>query len=171
MKQFTVIFPVERVDGKDYILLGQQALGKPLADFINGYGGKIEESDDSVEAAAQRELEEELGIQTQDLTPIGSIVHESKQVFFFLSRAEYREYADTPETRNNRWYELNSQEFIEHMLPGDIEIIEHIREHIEHFWNGEEIQPFRIQKEGSEISEAVQKLDESLSPHYVPKMK
>ncbi|MEN9852616.1 MAG: hypothetical protein RI996_559 [Candidatus Parcubacteria bacterium] len=164
MKQFTVVFPVARVADKDYILLGQQALGKPLADYINGYGGKVEESDSSIEDAAKRELEEELGMQIEDLTAIGSIVHENKQVFFFLSSVEYIEYDDTLETRNNSWYELNSQEFIGRMLPGDIEIIEHIREHIEHFWNREEIQPFRIQKEGSAISEAVQKLDESLLP-------
>ena len=60
MKQFTVVFPIHKKDDKIFILLGKQPVGKPLAGYVNGYGGKVESNED-IEFAAKRELFEEIG--------------------------------------------------------------------------------------------------------------
>jgi 8-oxo-dGTP diphosphatase len=157
MKQFTVTFPVARVEENDYILLGSQREGQPLHGYINGYGGKVDPGE-SVEVAARRELQQELGIESQNTAYIGSMVHENKEVFFYLSEAEYRDYEDTEEMIDHTWYPLSNQEFIREMLPGDEEIINHVRENIKYYWNGEKMIEFRIEKVGDEIAEAVKKL-------------
>ena len=53
MKQFTVVFPITEWEGKRYILLGQQRPGKPLAGYLNGYGGKVEEGESILECAGR----------------------------------------------------------------------------------------------------------------------
>jgi 8-oxo-dGTP pyrophosphatase MutT (NUDIX family) len=164
MKQFTVVFPVARAEGKNYILLGRQKPGKPLADYYNGYGGKVEEIDASILAAAERELREELDIDLQNPSSIGSIVHGEKEVFFFLALAEYKPYADTEETRDNTWYDIADESIVSKMLPGDSAILEHIREHAHTYFEGHPVSEFRIVKEGDEIAKAVTKLDFSLAP-------
>jgi 8-oxo-dGTP pyrophosphatase MutT (NUDIX family) len=163
MKQFTVVFPVAEAGGKQYILLGRQKPGKPLAEFINGYGGKVEESDQSILAAAERELQEELLIPLDSPAFIGTIVHQTKEIFFYLSKADKVEYADTEETRENKWYDLADIDmFTSRMLPGDLEIIEHIQQNIHPYFGGETVSEFKILKEGVEIDNAVAELNKSI---------
>jgi 8-oxo-dGTP pyrophosphatase MutT (NUDIX family) len=171
MKQFTVVFPLARVEGIDYILLGEQKPGKPLAGYLNGYGGKVEEIDDGpagslpgskILRAAERELQEELGIPLENPTYIGSIIHQTKEIFFYLATIKYAPYADTAEMINNTWFQLGGNEFIDKMLPGDSVIIDHIIENIDNYFENREISEFKIVKEGVEIDRAVQELNKSI---------
>jgi 8-oxo-dGTP pyrophosphatase MutT (NUDIX family) len=164
MKQFTVVFPVAKKDDKIYLLLGRQQPGKPLAEYYNGYGGKVEETDESIEAAAERELQEELEIGLQNPVSIGSIVHGEKEVFFYLALAEYKPYADTEETRDNTWHDISDEHIASKMLPGDIAILSHIRRYIGEYFEGSRVPEFTIVKEGDEIAKAVARLDQSLLP-------
>ncbi len=165
MKQFTVVFPVCKRDEASYILLGQQKPGKPLAGFLNGYGGKVEEGDGSILEAAARELDEELGMPLERPVFIGSIIHQSKEIFFYLSTLEYFEPEDTSEMINNEWYPIIDSDFSQKMLPGDLEIIEHIRLNIDSYFNGEATTEFKIIKEGQAIDKAVQELNKSIGLH------
>lgn len=162
MKQFTVVFPVSEDEGHKYILLGTQRPGKPLAGYLNGYGGKVEESDGSILEAAQRELKEELDIKLNNPKYIGSVVHQTKEIFFFLSKTDFIPHDDTEEMVENIWYDLEKSEFVTQMLPGDIEIIEHIRRYIDAYFNNEAVEEFKIIKEGQEINTAVQELNKSI---------
>ena len=161
MKQFTVVFPITEWEGKRYILLGQQRPGKPLAGYLNGYGGKVEEGESILECAS-RELEEELDISLDNPVFIGTIVHEQKEVFFYLSTAEYRERVDTQEMIDNTWYELSDESFVSKMMPGDSEIIQQIRENIDNYFNGEVLHEFKIVKTGEEIDSATLELGKSI---------
>ena len=161
MKQFTVVFPITEWEGKRYILLGQQRPGKPLAGFLNGYGGKVEDGE-SVPECAGRELREELDMALENPAFIGTIVHEQKEVFFYLSLAEYKERTDTQEMIHNSWYELNDESFISKMMPGDSDIIEHVRANIDNYLKGEMINEFKIVKTGVEINNATIELDNSI---------
>ena len=162
MKQFTVVFPVALVEETAYILLGEQKPGKPLAGYLNGYGGKVEETDESILKAAERELDEELGVPLENPVYIGSIIHQTKEIFFYLSTIEYLPHGDTGEMVNNTWFTLKERTFEDKMLPGDTEIMEHIRANIGNYFENREIEEFRIIKEGTEIDSAVQELNKSI---------
>jgi 8-oxo-dGTP pyrophosphatase MutT (NUDIX family) len=162
MKQFTVVFPVALVEGLVYILLGEQKPGKPLAGYLNGYGGKVEETDESILKAAERELDEELGVPLENPAYIGSIIHQTKEIFFYLATIEYSPHNDTSEMVGNTWFRLDEKNFEDRMLPGDTEIIDRIRENIDNYFENREIEEFRILKEGIEIDNAVQELNKSI---------
>lgn len=159
MKQFTVVFPIHKdAHGKVSILLGQQPQGKPLAGYINGYGGKVEQNE-NVEDAAKRELLEELGMATDNLIRVGSVVVGEKEILFFLTEIEHQEHKDGEEMIHNTWYDLADNSFISKMLPGDDILIEHIRNTVPKFFNHEVIKQFAINKGGVEITEATKLLD------------
>ncbi len=159
MKQFTVVFPVALVEGTAYILLGEQKPGKPLARYLNGYGGKVEDTDESILKAAERELDEELGVPLHNPVYIGSIIHQTKEIFFYLATIEYLLHGDTSEMVNNTWFTLKERTFEDKMLPGDTEIMEHIRANIGNYFENRELEEFRIIKEGTEIDSAVHELN------------
>lgn len=162
MKQFTVVFPVARAGGIDYILLGEQKPGKPLAGYLNGYGGKVEEIDESVLKAAERELDEELGVSLDNPAYIGSIVQQTKEIFFYLATIEHTPYGDTSEMVGNTWFEISDTSFEKRMLPGDTEIITHVRSNIDNYFENREIVEFKIVKTGEQIDSAVQELNKSI---------
>lgn len=162
MKLFTVVFPVHKdPNGVISILLGQQPEGKPLAGYLNGYGGKVEQGED-VENAAKRELLEELGVTKDTVTKIGSVMVGEKEIVFFLTEIEYQEYKDGDEMIHNTWYELSDDSFISKMLPGDEALVAHVRSAVPKFFNNEAIELFSINKEGDEIQKATKALDTSL---------
>ncbi len=161
MKQFTVVFPLAKLGDIVYILLGEQKPGKPLSGYLNGYGGKVEAGESILEAAG-RELREELDIELEDPAFIGTIIHQEKEIFFYLSKTNKREFGDTSEMVGNMWFELSENVFIERMLPGDIEIIRFVREQVGAYFEGEELEEFRIVKEGTEIDKAVVELNKSI---------
>lgn len=172
MKQFTVVFPIAKVGETNYILLGEQKTGKPLAGFLNGYGGKVEPTDlpglgdgETVLEAAERELQEELGIKLDNPKYIGKVEHKQKEIFFFISTAEFIQYEDSLEMINNNWYDLQSVDFVSLMLPGDIEIIEYLRKNIEAYFRNEKILEFKIEKTGQDIDTAAMELDKSIKLH------
>jgi 8-oxo-dGTP pyrophosphatase MutT (NUDIX family) len=69
-KVFTLLLVVD--DENEQVLLGEKKTGFGKG-FWNGFGGKVEESDPTVLAAALRELEEEACIQALDAKEIGRI--------------------------------------------------------------------------------------------------
>jgi 8-oxo-dGTP pyrophosphatase MutT (NUDIX family) len=159
MKQFTVVFPIHKdIHEKVSILLGQQPEGKPLAGYVNGYGGKVEQNE-NIEDAAKRELLEELGVASDNLIRVGSVVVSEKEIIFFLTEIEYREYKDSEEMIHNTWYNLADNSFVSKMLPGDNILIKHIRNTAPKFFNHETLEQFVINKKGVEITEATKLLD------------
>jgi 8-oxo-dGTP pyrophosphatase MutT (NUDIX family) len=142
-------------------LLGEHKPGKPLFGYLNGYGGKVE-AGESILEAAERELREEIQIPLERPVYIGSIIHQEKKVFFYVSETEKREFQDTGEMINNNWYDLTDTAFVSRMLPGDAEIIDYLRENIHNYFEGQELKEFRIVKSGHEIDDAVQKLNKSI---------
>ncbi len=161
MKQFTVVFPVHKKGSEVFILLGEQPQGKPLAGYLNGYGGKVE-PDENVPSAAKRELLEELGVNAENLVRVGSITVGEKEVVFFLTEVPDQVFSDGDEMIHNTWYNLSGDKFISKMLPGDEMLIEHIRLAVPKFFSNEEISPFSITKEGAEIQRATQELDNKM---------
>ena len=69
-KVFTLLLVVD--DENERVLLGEKKTGFGKG-FWNGFGGKVEESDPTVLAAALRELEEEACIQSLDAKEVGRI--------------------------------------------------------------------------------------------------
>jgi len=69
-KVFTLLLVVD--DENEQVLLGEKKTGFGKG-FWNGFGGKVEESDPTVLAAALRELEEEACIEALDAKEIGRI--------------------------------------------------------------------------------------------------
>ena len=69
-KVFTLLLVVD--DENERVLLGEKKTGFGKG-FWNGFGGKVEESDPTVLAAALRELEEEACIQALDAKEVGRI--------------------------------------------------------------------------------------------------
>ena len=135
---------------------------KPLAGYLNGYGGKVEEKDENILKAAERELHEELGISFDKPLYIGSVIHQTKEIFFYLAIIEHTLYRDTSEMVNNTWFKLGSNEFVQKMLPGDHVIIDHIVENIDSYFENRQVEEFRVLKKGVEIDKAVQELNKSI---------
>lgn len=161
MKKFTVVFPVSQHEGVTYILLGKQKPGKPLAGYLNGYGGKLEEGETLLEAAA-RELMEELGISLDSPVCVASMIHDTKEIFMYLSRADFQNHGDTEEMVENTWYDILDTSFTSEMLPGDGAIIEHVRDNIGRYFQNEEVEELKIVKTGTEIDSATRELDKSI---------
>lgn len=157
MKEYTVVFPYGfDTFGAPGLLMGQQPPGKPLSGYFNGPGGKIDPvKDESPEAGAKREFQEELGIPAIGLTYIGQIQHENKLVHFYATEVPYIMYKDTEVMINYTWFPLADMSFVKHMLPGDEEIIEFIRKNFTTIHKGREFAPFKIVKEGEAIAKAV----------------
>lgn len=161
MRQFTVVFPICKKNDEVLILLGEQPIGKPLAGYLNGYGGKVEPGE-SVLSAAKRELFEELGVVTENLVCIGNVTAGEKEITFFLTQVPDQIFKDGDEMIHNTWHNLSENAFISKMLPGDNILIEHLRLVVPRFFKNEEIPPFSIRKEGIEIQKATQELDNKL---------
>ena len=161
MRQFTVVFPICKKNDEVLILLGEQPVGKPLAGYLNGYGGKVEPGE-SVLSAAKRELFEELGVVTENLVCIGNVTAGEKEITFFLTQVPDQIFKDGDEMIHNTWHNLSENAFISKMLPGDNILIEHLRLVVPRFFKNEEISPFSIRKEGIEIQKATQELDNKL---------
>lgn len=161
MKKFTVVFPLCKSGDTIFILLGEQPLGRPLAGYVNGYGGKVEDGE-NIEDAAKRELQEELGLQANNITQIGTVFHGKKEIVFFITEIEKRTYGNSVEMINNTWHDLADDSFVSKMIPGDNVLVHHIRGLALRFFNKELFQLFTIHKEGKEIHEATQVLDNPL---------
>jgi 8-oxo-dGTP pyrophosphatase MutT (NUDIX family) len=160
-KHLTVVFPISTVDDTTYILMGKQPAGRPMAGFVNGYGGKVEEGE-SIESAAVRELVEETGINTVSLQKIGIITHQNRDIHFFVTVVDKVDIMDTNEMIENTWYLLDDDSFISQMVPGDSVMIDFIRENREKLIHGEPIAEFHITKAGVDVDKAAEKLNASL---------
>jgi 8-oxo-dGTP diphosphatase len=152
-KLLTAVFPLSIQNNIVYILLGQQPEGRPLAGFLNGYGGKVE-IDESTIDAAYRELDEEAGINQCTLQSIGIITHSDKEIHCFVTIIPKLSIPDSQEMIHNTWYPLNDDSFVSKMLPGDDVIIKYIQENQEALLHQTPTTPFTIQKFGQEIESA-----------------
>ena len=117
MKQLTLSLPLRNND----ILLGKKKRG-PGTGFWNGFGGKVH-SDETILAAARRELIEEVGIADGILTPAGLLTFtftdtgESWQVSVF----RLTDFTDQPQESDEMspaWYTIDTIPFAA-MWPDD----------------------------------------------------
>ena len=104
-----------------YIISGDQILlgikkGRFGKDKWNGFGGRVEEKDGSIESGAVREIKEEVGliVQESNLERVGEILFLftekpalSRKVYIFLTREWQGEPLETEEMRPE-WFDLKS---------------------------------------------------------------
>jgi 8-oxo-dGTP pyrophosphatase MutT (NUDIX family) len=159
MKKLSVVFVIyKNVDGENFILLGKQAPGKKLEGFRNGYGGKCEEGETTLECS-KREMKEELGEEfvfgmeakiSSELKYFGKLFMDDKQVDFFVAVApeKFLPPADNSEFVDTKWFSLSKpEEFLGEMLSGDDKIISALNHFLK---TGEN---FEIKKTGDKLLE------------------
>lgn len=121
LKKLSVVFFINFEEGRKSVLMGRQAPGKRLAGIRNGFGGKCDEGETTLDCAI-RETKEEVGleIEKENLIYVGCIVDETMQVDFFviLSETKFTPPNDNDEFVDIRWFDLQRPEvFINEMLP------------------------------------------------------
>jgi 8-oxo-dGTP pyrophosphatase MutT (NUDIX family) len=115
-KVFTLLLVVDENEPKR-VLLGEKKTGFGKG-FYNGFGGKVEDSDENVLAAALRELEEEACIKALDAKEIGRItfvwIDEPEKppwlVHIFRADAYSGQPSETDEMRP-QWFALDEIPF------------------------------------------------------------
>jgi len=124
MSQATVCFLIKGGD----ILLARKK--RKIAEGLwNGYGGFREESDDSLEETAIREMEEEIGVSAkiENLEKIAIISYTNKkedgrlrdiEVHFYLVRHWVGTPRSSEEMYDPRWFSIKTLPFDE-MMPSD----------------------------------------------------
>ena len=105
-----------------------------------------------------RELSEEIGITDQPLISLGLVTHTNKIVHFYVVIVEMKEYLDSDEMVDNKWYDIEDASFIVKMLPGDEEIIAYIQKNKDLIFNGGLISQFNIFKDGVDIARVTNKI-------------
>lgn len=106
MNQFTICFCVR--DGEVLLALKKKKIG---ASFLNGYGGRVEDSDLNIEEAAVRELSEESSIRArvEDIEKVAHITFHFEGVpklecHVFLVHKWIGEPIETDEMGKPEWY-------------------------------------------------------------------
>jgi len=106
----TICFPVR--DGNNFLALKKRGFG---AGFLNGYGGKKEAGDSSIEATALREMKEESGVtvQLEDLEKVAVIAFfkAEQQIFechVYFCRNWEGDFQETKEMLVAQPYDLTS---------------------------------------------------------------
>ncbi|ETW08261.1 hypothetical protein H310_00892 [Aphanomyces invadans] len=110
VKQYTLAFLLRDHQGEKQVLLGMKKRGFGEGKW-NGFGGKVEPSDKTIEDAAAREMTEEASIEIhgKDMERMGTLVFTFKdkpevmQVHVFQTRAYSGSPAETDEMRP-QWY-------------------------------------------------------------------
>ena len=117
MKQLTLVFVIE----SNRVLLGYKKRGFGSGRF-NGFGGKVEPNE-SLEAAALRELQEEAGIIADNLESVGTLEfsfvdnEDRLQVHLFVTTQFEGVPVETEEMRPE-WFVFSDVPY-EHMWPDD----------------------------------------------------
>ena len=134
-KELTVVWPVcvEKINDKTkfWIMMGKQAPGKRLAGIRNGYGGKCEDGELSIDCAV-REVKEEinLSLDKDKLICIGLLIEGEpseiqKYVYFYIYfLTEKIKIADNNEFVDNKWLEVKKfPEYVHEMFAGNFELM------------------------------------------------
>lgn len=114
-----------QADGR--FLLAQRPAGKPYAGYWEFPGGKLE-AGESVEAALQRELHEELGITIQNCTHWKVLEHDYPHAYVRLFFCKVTAWTGEIEGREGQafsWQALPVQ--VEPLLPATIPVVEWLR--------------------------------------------
>lgn len=100
-----------------------------VADRWNGWGGKVEPSDTSIEAAALRELRQESGVVAtiDNLSKVGTILYHREGVrdcicHIFLARVPGADPRPTPEMTKPSWFPVETLPY-DSMMAGDALIL------------------------------------------------
>jgi 8-oxo-dGTP pyrophosphatase MutT (NUDIX family) len=134
MKSLSVVFPIFKEEGKNFVLLGKQAEGKKMPGIRNGFGGKCEEGESTVDCA-MREMKEEGGdeflefhLKREDFIKCGFVIMDEKLIdFFILNLNKKIDVKDNTEMIDVRWFDLAEDAFISEMLHGDELVIDGLR--------------------------------------------
>jgi ADP-ribose pyrophosphatase YjhB (NUDIX family) len=154
-KELCVVFPYFAVNSEEvWILLCRNfKLG-----FLNGFGGKIEDSE-KPEEGALRELGEELRIQPLEerLKEVGTVKDGLKTIFINLYEIDEKITPDPnpAEISETGWYKLSERaDLLGEMLSGDGEVLDRVDEILGATLRGEPLpEPFFIDKTGDALLE------------------
>lgn len=156
MKELSVVFLIykEKYEpGKDnfYILLGKQAPGKSMPGIRNGFGGKCEEGERTLDCAV-RELREESGCEfdRNNFIKIGNVLNDDKSIDFYTVFTDAKlELKDNSEMVDIKWFDLSCpQVFLADMLSGDHAVISELQKFVTGQANYVE---FKINKTGDTL--------------------
>jgi len=118
------------LDAEGRYLLGQRPEGKPYAGYWEVPGGKIE-SGESVFAALQRELQEELGIDIESSEELVVLEHDYPHAYVRLHVSIIRKWNGTPqgcEGQSLSWQLLEEAiPTVEPLLPAAWPMLEKLR--------------------------------------------
>jgi 8-oxo-dGTP pyrophosphatase MutT (NUDIX family) len=108
MKISTIVFPVQ--DNQIFLANKKRGFG---AGFLNGYGGKKQPEDKTVDDTAVRELREEAGIEAKELEKVAVIefFEEESPVFechIFFCRSWTGEFKETEEMAFPQAYDISN---------------------------------------------------------------
>src|SRR3989338_9309115 len=149
VKKMSLVFFLHFDGEKKFILMGKSAPGKRLQGIRNGFGGKCEEKEDTLDCAI-RETKEETGLEIskEELQRAGSIVDGNTEVdvFFKISQDKFEPPQDNTEFVDIRWFDLDDPKtFVFEMLPGNEVIVKSMSKVAEELRSNQEIkEEFRV---------------------------
>ncbi len=134
IKKLSLVFFIYLEGEKKFVLMGKYAPGKRSEGIRNGFGGKCEENESTLDCAV-RETKEELDIEIkpEGLRLVGKIIDENMQVDVFvkISESKFEPPADNKEFVDTKWFDLDSpQLFVPEMFPDNDIVIESLTEKI-----------------------------------------
>lgn len=140
IKKLSLVFFTFIENDEKFILMGKAAPGKRWAGKRNGYGGKCEESESTLDCAI-REIEEEtreidggkgtgIKIEREQFKLVGKIIDEDKEVdvFVILSKDKFEPPRNNSEFVDIQWFNIKKSElFIHEMFPDNDIVIENLK--------------------------------------------